>query len=59
MTGTGPQVCSSSVNDYFVTLSFLGHLPGLFVVPVAFLTMSDKLLKFIQLYQDNEQTNHE
>lgn len=57
MTGTGPQVCSSSVND-FVTPSFLGHLPGLFVVPVAFLIMSDKLLKFIQLYQDNEQKNH-
>lgn len=58
MTGTRPRVCSSSVNDYFVTPSSLGHLPGLFVVPVAFLIMSDKLLKFIQLYQDNEQKNH-
>lgn len=49
VTGTGPQVCSPSVNDYFVTPSLLGRLPGVCVVPVAFLIMSDKLLKFIQL----------
>lgn len=33
----------------FVTPSFPGHPPGLSVVPVAFLIMSDKLLQFIQL----------
>lgn len=38
-----------SVRGYCVTPSFLGHLPGLSVVPVAFLIMSDKLLHFIQL----------
>lgn len=31
-----------------VTSSFPGHLPGVSVVPVAFLIMSDKLLHFIQ-----------
>lgn len=43
------SVALLSVTDSFVTPSLLGRLPGLFVVPVAFLIMSDKLLKFIQL----------
>lgn len=54
--GTGSDRCLGQVSrsvalmlsDYFVTLSFLGHLSGLSVVPVAFLDMSDKLLQFIQ-----------
>lgn len=32
------------LSDYCVTSSFLDHLPGLSVVPVAFLIMSNKLL---------------
>lgn len=44
-----PDLWTLLFSDYFVTPSFLGHLPGLFVVLVAFLIMSDKLLQFIQL----------
>lgn len=36
------------LSDTLVTPLFLGHLPGLFLVPVAFLIMSDNLLPFIQ-----------
>lgn len=47
MIETGLQVCGPSVNDSFVIPLFLGHLPGSYVVPVAFRIMSDKLLQFI------------
>lgn len=37
VAGMGLPVCGLLLCDYFVTFSFLDHLPGFSVVPVAFL----------------------